>query len=160
MDPIKHVTIPLLFIFVLKGELQLTEVFLVVLGSTTPDFDVFFEEHRSYFHSIFFLIPFIFASFYLKSEYLWYFTYGLCFHFLLDLFSGVLPLFYPFKKLGIGIKIAGKIEIRSLPKIKIESKLSSAYPSKSKGEYIAFSSDSFILAVLTLILLLFKFFKP
>ncbi|WP_324736080.1 metal-dependent hydrolase [Thermococcus sp. SY098] len=67
MDPLKHASIPLLAFLAISKSPSLASVAVLVFGAIFPDFDVLFEEHRGYFHSLLFIIP-IFCAFVLHPK--------------------------------------------------------------------------------------------
>lgn len=156
MDPLKHASIPLLAFLAISKSLSLASVVILVFGAIFPDFDVFFEEHRGYFHSILFLIPLFAVSLYVQNIYLWLFVFGVGMHLFLDFFSGVLPFLYPVKKKGFGIKVSGIVIFESLPKMNIKYEILIGYPTKSRGSYVGLSNESLAIALITLIVLLLR----
>ena len=158
MDPLKHASIPLLAFLAISESLSLASVVILVFGAIFPDFDVFFEEHRGYFHSFLFLIPLFAVSLYVQNIYLWLFVFGVGMHLFLDFFSGVLPFLYPVKKRGFGIKVSGIVIFESSPRIniKIKYEILIGYPTKSRVSYVGLSNESLAIALITLIVLLLR----
>ncbi len=156
MDPLKHASVPLLAFLAISKSPSLASVAVLVFGAIFPDFDVFFEEHRGYFHSLLFIIPIFMLSFYIQNHYLWLFVFGLGMHFFLDFFSGVIPFLYPVRKKGFGIKVSGIVIFESSPKINVKYEILVGYPSRSRGSYVGVSNESLTIALATLIILLIR----
>ncbi|NJE07812.1 metal-dependent hydrolase [Thermococcus sp. M39] len=156
MDPLKHASIPLLAFLALSKNPGLISITILVFGAIFPDFDIFFGEHRGYFHSLLFLIPLFAASLYVRNIYLWMFAFGVAVHLVLDFFSGVIPFLYPLRKKGFGLKVSGIIIFERLPKIDIKYEILVGYPTKSRGSYVGFSNESLAIALVALIVLLIR----
>ncbi|ALM75044.1 metal-dependent hydrolase [Thermococcus barophilus] len=156
MDPLKHASIPLLAFLAVSKSPSLVSVAVLLFGAVFPDFDVLFEEHRGYFHSLLFIMPIFTLSFYIQNHYLWLFVFGLGMHFFLDFLSGVMPFLYPLRKKGFGIKVSGVIVFESLPKINVKYEILVGYPARSRGSYVGFSNESLAIALVALIALLFR----
>ncbi|GAB6103039.1 hypothetical protein JCM16138_22620 [Thermococcus atlanticus] len=156
MDVLKHISIPMLAFLAITRELSLFLLAVFTFGAIFPDFDVFFDEHRSYFHSLIFLTPLSLLSLWTHSMYLWLFTAGAAFHIFLDFFSGVIPFLYPIKKRGLGIKIMGLVVFESLPRLKIRYRLILGYPERSRGSHTALSNESVAMLIVALAALLLR----
>ncbi|WP_457753206.1 metal-dependent hydrolase [Thermococcus sp.] len=156
MDPLKHASVPLLAFLAISKSPSLASVAVLVFGAIFPDFDVLFEEHRGYFHSILFLIPLFAVSLYVQNIYLWLFVFGVGMHFFLDFFSGVIPFLYPVRKKGFEVKVSGIVIFESSPRINIKYEILVGYPTKSRGSYVGLSNESLAMALVALIALLFR----
>ena len=156
MDPLKHASIPLLAFLAISKSPSLVSVTVLVFGAVFPDFDIFFEEHRGYFHSFLFLIPLFAVSIYTQNSYLQLFVFGVGMHLFLDSFSGVLPFLYPVRKKGFGIKVSGVVAFESLPRMNIKYEILVGYPSKSRGTYVGLSNESLAIALIALTVLLMR----
>ncbi|AHF79956.1 metal-dependent hydrolase [Thermococcus paralvinellae] len=156
MDVLKHASIPLLAFLALSKNPSLISIIILVFGSIFPDFDVFFKEHRSYFHSLLLLAPLFTVSLYVQNIYLRLFVFGIGIHLFLDFFSGVIPFLYPLRKKGFGLKVLGVVAFESLPRISVKYEILVGYPSKSRGSYVGFSNDSLAITLIALIVLLIR----
>ncbi|MFA4646997.1 metal-dependent hydrolase [Pyrococcus kukulkanii] len=150
MDPIEHASIPTIayLSFLNPGPLNLI---MLILGSVFPDFDVFAKEHRSYLHSLLFLIPLALLS--LLLPWLKMFAVGVAFHLALDAFSGVVPFLYPWKRKGYGLELIVRMKDFQ---ISISARIVSGYPTP-KIERTLKLNRSIPLGLLTLALIIKSF---
>ncbi|AFK21850.1 hypothetical protein Py04_0248 [Pyrococcus sp. ST04] len=123
----------------------------LIFGAIFPDLDVFAKEHRSYLHSFFLLLPLFLLSF--VSPYLMMFSLGILSHLLLDMFSGVIPFFYPIKRIGYGVEILAHVKDFS---VRIDWRVVKRYPDP-KIERTLELNRTIPLGILALIMIIKRF---
>ena len=119
MDVLTHVFLPLIVIYSLRREKFSKVYFPLAIFAILPDFDVFLGVHRSFLHSLLFLVPL--AVFMLvvecvlrsKIEYAYVATFFLFSHLFLDFFAGGVPFLYPIVKIGVGVEFPVKVSFGS-----------------------------------------------
>ena len=119
MDILTHIFLPLIAIYSLRREKFSKIYLLMTIFAVLPDFDVFLGIHRSYLHSLLFLIPLavfvlvierVFRS---KIEYAGVAAFFLFSHIFLDFFAGGVPFLYPIIKTGVGVEFPLKVSFGS-----------------------------------------------
>lgn len=150
MDPLEHASIPTLLYLTLSPAPEVTGIIFLVAGAVFPDLDVLSKEHRSYFHSLLSFFPVFLAGWHFGG-YLYLFALGWLSHLFLDLFTGVLPFFYPLSRKGYGISVRAVLGLH-IPKISIGILL--AYPTPRRDYELDLGGGLalFLLALLCLLL--------
>ncbi len=119
MDILTHIFLPLIVVYSLKRERFSKVYFPLAIFTILPDFDVFLGVHRSYLHSLLFLVPLavfmlvVERAFRSKIEYAYVATFFLLSHIFLDFFAGGVPFLYPIVKIGVGVEFPIKISFGS-----------------------------------------------
>ncbi len=155
MDPLKHASIPALAYMAISGSTDITAIVALVAGAVMPDLDALGREHRSYLHSLVFVIPLTLAALASRNTYAILFTAGVWFHLFLDAFTGVIPFIYPFRRIGYGIKVRIKVGSSGLG---VEIKLVKAYPTPRR-EYNVDVGGGMVILIIAVAVLIVKLIR-
>ena len=150
MDPLEHASIPALLYLALFPAPELAGIVILVTGAVFPDLDVLSKEHRSYFHSLLSFLPIFLAGWHFGGH-LYLFALGWFSHLFLDLFTGVLPFFYPISRKGYGVSVRAVLGFHA-PRFSLE--IVSAYPTPRRDYELDLGGGLalFLLTLLGLIL--------
>ncbi len=144
MDPLKHASIPALTYLAVSRNPGTLALVTLIAGAVSPDLDALTKEHRSYLHGLPFALPVTLLTLTTGNTYSQMFAIGLWFHILLDLFTGVIPFLYPFRKIGYGVKV----RLRAGPGgFGLSVRLIKAYPSPRRDYDIDLGGGLVMLAV-------------
>ncbi|MBP1911212.1 metal-dependent hydrolase [Thermococcus stetteri] len=151
MDPLEHASIPTLLYLALSPVSDFTGIAFLVAGAVFPDLDALSKEHRSYFHSLLSFLPAFLAGWHFGG-YFYLFALGWLSHLFLDLFTGVLPFFYPIFRKGYGISVRAVLGLH-IPRFHL--RIISAYPTPRR-DYELDIGGGLALSLLTLFVLLLR----